>query len=173
MKRKAFPDAPSLEVDDPNLMREDPPVDLIDYDPYYVGLSQAQIDSIEDGSLSVVDHMLMDCARGYTVIIGFCERQQENNAQMLRSFIQEHPEFAFLIQPILEYDPETASAGEIFFQRNIDRVMALIKLTPIYVNQQRKEIQTELSPDLFKRFVELTEPFGCHMANNGEYPLNF
>lgn len=141
-------------------------------DSYHEGLNLGTILKLEMGTLPPVDHMVIDCDRGYKVVVGFCERHQENNAQTLRQFLEDHPEFSFLIQPILDYDPETG-VGEIEFRREGDRIKALIQLLPIYENDEGEEIPVELSPELFGRLLQLIEPFACFMAQNGELPLNF
>ena len=155
---------------EPEISEED--IALLQQDPYYEGLDLRTMLALESGSLPAVDHMLMDCSRGIKVIIGFCERHQEDNAKTLKKFIQDHPEFAFLIRPILDYDSEYGG-GEIYFQRMGDKVKALIKLIPVFQYQVGQEIPLELTPDLFRNFLQSTEPFGCFMANNGEMPLNF
>ncbi len=141
-------------------------------DPYYAGLDNATIERFEGGNVTDTECMIFDLERGMKVIIGFCERQKENNAQTLRNFIVQHPQFTSLIEPILAEDPEYGG-GEIYFQKSGDHVDVVIKPIALYQDQMETEINTTLSLELYREFVRLSEPFACFMTQDGYRPLNF
>lgn len=125
--------------------------------------------------LAPIDRMIVDVERGITIIIGFAGRVTETIVDDLTTFISNHPEFAFLIKPILDYDPEYASAGEITFHYycSSKAVQARLDLSPMFKGQKKEAHEFQMSLESLKTFVRLTEPFGCFMTNNGDDPLNF
>lgn len=146
-------------------------------DPYFAGLDEAARDRVEYALIAGTNHedaelMIFDLERGIYVTIAFADGHA--TVQLLHNLIAQHPEFACLIQPILDYNPESAGAGYIDFRRSGDKVEYTLTLTPFFSpNKCRKEIKGELTFDLFRQFVTLTESFGCFTTDDGNRPLNF
>lgn len=140
---------------------------------YFAGLDEAGVDFLESGTASATELLIFDCERGIKVNIGFCENCYPDTAQTLRTFIAQHPEFSSLIQPILDYDPEFASAGDLCFERDGDKIKYCLMLMPMYKGQEGKQLTGELTLELFRKFATLTEPFGGFTTEGGDRPLNF
>jgi hypothetical protein len=135
---------------------------------------QAEFDEEEErlriDALPVVEQFMHYFDQEETVIIGFNYRYEENIVSILKTFVVAHPEFAPLTQPILDYDPQYASAGEIEFSKTPDgKVKSELVLRPGYVSHEEKEqhIMGEWTREQLQRFVELTETFG-HFAVDGQ-----
>lgn len=139
-------------------------------DSYFTGLDEAATDYLDTASATEI--LIFDCERGISVNIGFFENHYPGMAQTLRTFVIQHPEFAVLIQPIVDYDPEFASAGNICFKRDGEKIKYCLTLSPMYKDQEEKKIPGELTLELFRKFATLTEPFGGFMTE-GYRPLNF
>lgn len=140
-------------------------------DPYYAGLDDVAANQLENTAVPAADLMIFDCERRITVIVSFYGHAYLDMAQMLRTFITQHPEFVLLIQPILDHDPESASGGEFSFKRVGNKVKYCLTLNPMVRGQKKKAIEGELTFELFRQFITLTEPFGCFMTDDGSRPL--
>lgn len=135
--------------------------------------TRQDVDAIID-ELTVVQRFMIRFTQGRKVIIGFAARQEEHIVNILQMFVQAHPEFAALIQPILDYDPEYASAGEIFFFKGKNgEVNSTLHLHPVYNTQERKHIDGTWTIEQLRTFAELTEPFGCFAIDGEDEGLNY
>lgn len=125
-------------------------------------------------SLPVVEQFMHYFDQGIKVSIGLCERHQAIIVTILQTFVIAHQEFAPLIQPILDYDPEYASAGSIHFTRLPNgRVKSELILSPVYTTQPEQRIYGEWTREQLQRFAELTEIFGCFSVDGQDEGLNY
>ncbi|MEO6067392.1 MAG: hypothetical protein ABIQ41_05370 [Gemmatimonadales bacterium] len=139
--------------------------------PYYKGLDEDAIDALNE--LAPLDVMIFDLKRGIKVTVAFAEVISDNCAATLRAFVIAYPQFGFLINPILEYDPEYASAGEIGFELDGEDVKVKLTLNPMYNTQEPASHDFVMTMKQFTEFVTLTEDFAGFTTGDGEFALNY
>jgi hypothetical protein len=133
---------------------------------------EAAQDALEQ--LSPAERMIVDVQRGISIIVAFSVREVDTLVDDLTTFVVNYPQFAYLIQPHLDHDPENASMAHLEFEYpGTDPVIVTLKLFPLYVNQLQQIRLLEITMDDLKTFLRLIEPFSCFMTDGGDIPLNF
>ena len=137
----------------------------------YEGMDEHAIENYEYQNGSDTLAMTVELKGGDTTMVGFCERQQDHNADTLRQFIVDHPEFALWIQPIIEDDPEWAD-GLVTFKRITHDQISVQCQSEAARLEDRYNYETTISFGQYEAFVKLVEPIACLMVDNGEHILN-
>lgn len=113
------------------------------------------------------------------ISIGFCFRQEENSENLLRSLVQDHPEFSELIAPMLfpqisptNPDCSEIPLGDLDFVLKGKNVVATIEVMEVFYGSVVPETNpVTITIQQFKLFCELVNDFACFTID--DEPINY